>query len=67
MAGTTGEGLRVEALEVKIVGSGQWSVVYQAHVQGIGWQSWAADGATSGTTGQGRRLEAVKLIVAHRP
>jgi len=34
-------------------------VNYQSHVQDIGWQDWAADGATSGTTGQAKRVEAM--------
>jgi len=32
---------------------------YQSHVQNIGWQSWVADGNVSGTTGEGKRVEAV--------
>ena len=37
-------------------------VLYQSHLQDIGWESsWAQDGALSGTTGQSRRLEAIKI------
>lgn len=35
------------------------SVLYSAHVQGIGWQEEKADGETAGTVGQNRRLEAL--------
>lgn len=37
------------------------SIVYEAHVQGIGWQGKVKDGATAGTTGQSKRLEALTV------
>ena len=38
------------------------NITYQSHLQDIGWESkWAKDGARTGTTGQSRRLEAVKI------
>jgi hypothetical protein len=37
------------------------SVVYEAHVQGIGWQGKKEDGQTAGTTGQSKRLEALTV------
>lgn len=46
------------------------SVLYDAHMQDIGWQhdvedsvGWDADGTTAGTTGESRRLEAVRIVV----
>ena len=50
-------------------GSTDWStfsftygqIAYQSHVQDIGWQAWASDGSTSGTTGLGKRLEAMHI------
>lgn len=41
--------------------SNDLSVIYQAHVQNIGWQSAVADGAQAGTTGKNLQLEAVKI------
>ena len=38
-----------------------YQVSYRSHVQVIGWQAWVGDGATSGTTGLSRRLEAVNI------
>ena len=40
------------------------SVSYQTHVQNIGWQNFAKNGETAGTTGASLRLEAVKLRVS---
>ncbi|MEH7179439.1 N-acetylmuramoyl-L-alanine amidase [Neobacillus vireti] len=37
------------------------SVVYEAHIEDIGWQGVKRDGETAGTTGQSRRLEALTV------
>ncbi|MBR3317583.1 MAG: hypothetical protein IKG21_07195, partial [Atopobiaceae bacterium] len=37
------------------------SIKYQTHIQGIGWQGWRSDGDMSGTAGQSRRLEAIRI------
>lgn len=34
---------------------------YQTHVQTYGWQDWKYDGVMSGTTGQSKRLESIKI------
>ena len=61
-AGTTGRGLRMEALNIRLSGTGvKGSIEYRTHVQDIGWQGWVADGAQSGTTGQSLRTEAVSI------
>lgn len=36
-------------------------IVYQAHVQDIGWQLERVDGGTAGTTGRSLRVEALKI------
>lgn len=59
-AGTTGRGLRVEALSLGVAGvSG--GIRYRAHVQNIGWQGWHANGKDCGTTGRGLRVEALQI------
>ena len=41
-------------------------VDYQAHVQNIGWQNIVNPGSIAGTTGQSKRMEAIKInIVNH--
>lgn len=74
-AGTSCYGKRLEAIEIMIVEkdaaiSGSTDnhyvcpkVRYQTHVQDIGWQDKVSDGATAGTTGQNKRLEAVKIAL----
>lgn len=59
-AGTTGLGLRLEAIRM-------WSscsnvkLRYSVHVQGVGWMATKAPGQTAGTVGQGLRIEAVRV------
>lgn len=66
-AGTTGKGLGIEALTVNVTGLGRengiltGSVIYQAHVSGIGWQNEVSDGDVAGTTGENKRIEALKI------
>lgn len=59
-AGTTGQGLRIEAIRL-ISGDSNLQLHYQAHVQNIGWMPAVTDGQVAGTTGQGLRLEALKI------
>ncbi len=58
-AGTSGQSLRVEALETRVDGKGiSGEVQLNAHVQRIGWESdWST---LCGTSGQSLRVEAIK-------
>ena len=64
IAGTTGKSLRLECLRVKVTGVGG-GIRISTHQANVGWVSFtsASSGnwATSGTTGQSRAIEAVKL------
>lgn len=72
-AGTASYAKRLEAMEIVLVEKGQQGpdesgqayyapvVQYQTHVQTYGWQKKQADGATSGTVGKAKRLEAIKI------
>jgi len=37
------------------------TVSYRTHVQDVGWQAYVSDGEASGTSGQSKRLEAIKI------
>ncbi len=60
-AGTTGQSLRLEAINITISSVLSGSIVYSTHVQDIGWQSAVSNGAMSGTSGQSKRLEAIRI------
>ena len=54
-AGTSGEGLRLEAIIVEGVDS------YRVHVQDKGWTDWVKAGEVAGTVGEGKRIEAIEI------
>lgn len=37
------------------------NIGYKAHIEDIGWQEWKYDGETAGTTGQSKRMEAIRI------
>jgi hypothetical protein len=70
-AGTTGQSKRVEAVKITLAGLPGYAVEYQTHVQSIGWQAPVtvangtdiSDAAIAGTTGQSKRVEALKIEI----
>ena len=74
-AGTSGYGYRLEAIEIQLVQKEgiapsptvkaymekEAGVSYSTHVQSFGWQNYVADGALSGTTGESKQVEAIKI------
>jgi uncharacterized protein YjdB len=78
-AGTAGQAKRAEAVEVRVLPIGQLPEGYvdgqasyvgaatgSAHVQGTGWTA-KGDSLVFGTTGEARRLEALRLELANQP
>lgn len=62
MSGTSGRGLRLEGIEIKIDNSqNALGIKYTTHVQNIGWQDMVENGNLSGTSGLGLRLEAIQI------
>ncbi|WP_180271137.1 hypothetical protein [Fredinandcohnia onubensis] len=80
-AGTSGLGKRLEGIEVKLVPKGESApgsitkpfiqkeptVSYSTHVQTYGWQGYVENGQMSGTSGQAKRLEAIKIQLRDLP
>ena len=74
-AGTAGYGKRLEGIEICLVEKGKKApeseadtkeayrhpIKYQTHVQKDGWQGYVQDGAMSGTSGEAKRLEGIKI------
>lgn len=62
MAGTMGRSLQMEAFSIAYESdSVTGGVSYRAHVQDIGWQGAVSNGATAGTTGRGKQIEAIQI------
>ena len=62
ISGTSGQGLRLEGIEIKLDNQGYaLGVEYSTHIQNIGWQDFKSNGTMSGTSGKGLRLEAIMI------
>ena len=52
----------MEAIKISLVNPFlDGSIEYRTHIQNTGWNSWVADGKTSGQTGKGFRMEAIEI------
>ena len=63
LIGTIGKSLRLEAFRLYLTGVPDKKLYYEAHVQDIGWQGVRSNGEMAGTTGQSKRIEAVRIWV----
>ena len=68
-AGTRGENRRIEAVRIRFQSEqdisspcGSGGILYQVHAQDYGWLPIVHDGMTAGTTGQSRRIEALRIV-----
>lgn len=78
-AGTAGFGYRLEAIQIVLVDKSEEppgvttrafvepEISCQSAVQDIGWMDWVDSGTTSGTSGQARRMEAVRIKLSNVP
>ena len=71
MSGTSGQAKRLEGINIKLTNKPySGSIVYTTHVQTYGWQgnennpnTWKRDGDMSGTSGEAKRLEAIRIAL----
>lgn len=61
MSGTSQQSLRLEGINIKILGDSNLGAQYSTQIQDIGWQGYVSDNNLSGTTGRSLRLEAIKI------
>ena len=64
-AGTTGRALAVEALQFRLSGeaASSYDVWYRVHCADYGWLGWAKDGASAGTVGLSKAVQAVQVVL----
>lgn len=71
MAGTEGQSLRLEGVQIKLTGDNLpvgAGIEYRTHVQNVGWETtWAKNGDTAGTEGQSLRLEGIQIRLLNMP
>jgi len=68
LAGTQGQGLRMEALKIKLENAPVGArIKYQVHIQNIGWKEWVYDGNLAGTEGKSLRVEGIRIILENAP
>jgi uncharacterized protein YjdB len=65
MAGSTGEGLRIEALTLELPKelASTYTLYYRAYVEGKGWLDWTTSGNQAGSEGLGLKLVALEVRV----
>ena len=71
ISGTSGQAKRLEGINIKLTNKPySGSIVYTTHVQTYGWQgnennpnTWKRDGDMSGTSGEAKRLEAIRIAL----
>ncbi len=64
-AGTTGRSLAIEALQFRLSGeaASSYDVWYRVHCADYGWLGWAKDGASAGTVGLSKAVQAVQVVL----
>lgn len=74
-AGSAGYAYAMEAMQIRLVEKGAEApgsteypfkspiVQYQTHVQDYGWLNWVKEGSLGGTTGEAKRVEAIKIAL----
>ena len=63
LSGTVGEGLRLEAIQIRLTGdiANKYDVYYRVQAQKFGWMGWAKNDEKSGTEGYAYRLEGIQI------
>ena len=55
----------MEAIQIELTGAlaTQYDVYYRVHAQTFGWLDWACNGASAGSAGYAKRLEAIQIVL----
>lgn len=62
-AGTTGKSKRLEAIQLRLKGevAEQYDVYYRVHCADFGWLAWTKNGASAGSAGFGKAIQAIQV------
>ena len=65
LSGTTGSGLRIEAIQIQVLKKEEKIVEpeaeYQVHISNRGWQDTVSEDKIAGTTGQASGIDSLKI------
>ena len=62
IGGSTGQGRRIESIQLRLNGGPGGSIEYQVHQSTIGWgNSWTRNNQEAGVTGRSLQLEAIRV------
>ena len=58
----------MEAFQLSLTGelANRYNILYQAYVDGLGWQPTKKNGAVAGTTGQSRAIQAIRISIQYK-
>lgn len=63
MAGTTGLGLGMEAIEISVDGQEDLGIAYSTYTSATDWSEETSNGEMAGTTGKKRAIEAIRIAL----
>ncbi|WKY48971.1 hypothetical protein Q5O24_06550 [Eubacteriaceae bacterium ES3] len=65
--GSSGQGLRLEALWIELTGDvpEDGAITYQVHVQNMGWLDPVSNGEFTGSTGENLQIEAIRISLTN--
>lgn len=66
--GTVGQSKRLEAVCIKLTGEAKkaYDIYYRAHVSRLGWMGWTKNGKKAGTSGFSAKIEAVQICLVKK-
>ncbi|MDO4807996.1 MAG: InlB B-repeat-containing protein, partial [Coriobacteriales bacterium] len=68
VSGTKKKSQRLDAVQIRLYGKlkKSFDVYYRVRVQGYGWMGWAKNGQKAGTTGMGRYVGAIQVVLVKK-
>ena len=58
----------MEAIKIKLTGEmeKEYDIYYRVHIADYGWLDWAKNGASAGSEGMSKRIEAIEIRIVQK-
>ncbi|WP_289605548.1 NlpC/P60 family protein [Collinsella intestinalis] len=68
VAGTTGQKLAIEAVQLRLTGDAvvAYDIWYRVHTADFGWLGWASNGDRAGSQGYSKQVEAIEIVLVEK-